>query len=651
MRRTSSTELIPLRITVLGLLLAAVASPFPAAGAESTVAVTVSAVATGRTPAVIAYNMGENLPGSNVTSWLRYSEMNGARFWWSQDAWPADPPAWRDGPNGLARFESERTRLRADPLGGADRAAHGATIAQVYGGVTPEIVGHCYSLSELHRLGTEVLVMMGRSPRRVSFARADGEPDWFGRWAYWRGVYLNAFYLAEHYGVARFQLFNEPDHPNSLPLTQAGYLERLQLGSDAVQAAVADVNRVFGRSLQVQVSAPVSAGLMVFQARSGRADTRDAATGWGELIMRHRHDDFPGRGDASWPLFHTYAFQNYGRDPGRIATGLPELRGLIAGANGGTALPIIVSEMNVSTAANFSKTRDTLDTPSYYAAFGAVAAAYVNAGIDEIYVFRLTQNAYEGAGGVKKNGTHFIRADDPLKNILGSTKGAEAVRLLMRGFKGARVRFAPPVAASADVHALAAREAGTGAYSLLLANLKSARTLAIDLRAWSLPAGALAVVDEVSVAHHGDVRQVQALPADGQLALPMAADAVTLLTIWPRLRAAPWVAAATRAEAGRWQLPAGALTEGRQFLAVRATAPATARVRVYGGTADPAHADLLGQITVGPAAGEALVDVTRYLTALRGNPAVFQFVPDRPGDEGNGFEVTAVELRAFGEGR
>ncbi len=645
--------LLPARRGTISRWTLAAASWFVAPGLwaqepAATVAVTVSAAPVGRTPAVIGYNMGDNLPGSNVTSWLRYSELNGARFWWSQDAWPSNPPAWPAGSANLARFTEARAHLRADPLAGGDRAAHATAIAQAYGGVTTGMVGECYSLSELHRLGAEVLVMMSRSASRAPFDLADGTPDWSGRWSYWRGVYLNAFYVAQHYGAARFQLFNEPDHPNSLPLTQAAYLKKMQLGSDAAQAAVADVNRRFGRSLRAQVSAPVSAGLLVFQARTGRPDTRDAVVGWGELLLRHRTDDFPARSEWAWPLFHTYAFQNYGREPGRIATGLPELRGLIARANAGTPLPIIVSEMNVSTAANFSKTTATLDTPAYYAAFGAVAAAYVNAGIDEIYVFRLTQNFYEGAGGVKKNGTHFIAADDSRKNILGNTKGAEAVRLLMRGFAGARVRLAPPAAASPDVHTVAARDATTGAYTLLAANLKQARNLALDLAAWHLPAGTLAVIDEVSAAHHGDVRRSTALPADGRLTLELDADSVALVTVWPRHRGAPQVVAATKSTDSQWQVSAAAAPAGsRRLLAVRAAAQSTARLRVYGGTGDPARADLLGQITLGPSAREAVVDVTRYVQASAGATPVFQFVPDDPQIGATTFALESVELRTF----
>jgi len=77
----------------LFLALAALGSARLAVG--ETLVVTASATPAGRTPGLIAYNMGENLPGSNVTSWLRYSEMNGPRFRVSQEAGPADPARGR----------------------------------------------------------------------------------------------------------------------------------------------------------------------------------------------------------------------------------------------------------------------------------------------------------------------------------------------------------------------------------------------------------------------------------------------------------------------------------------------------------------------------------------------------------------------------
>ena len=495
---------------------------------------TVSATVVGCTPAVIGYNLGENYPGSNVSSWLRYSETNGARIFFSSAAWPAAPAAWSDGPADEARFRAAVAALRAAGPDQAVRAEHAAAIAKAYGGTTPQTTGACFTLSESHRLGAHILVMLGHSTRGLPFDRADGTPDWFGRWTYWRSVYLNAAYLAENYDVERFQLFNEPNHPNSASLSQADYMRRMQIGSDAIQVAIADVNRRLGRQLHVQISAPVSAGILVLRARPERAE-RDAVTGWGELLFRHWHDSFPGASQPNPTLFHTYAFQAYTRDAVRLAEELATLREQIdTAAAASPTVPLIVSECNVSTAANFLKTTDTLDTPAYYAALGAIGTAYVNAGLTEMYVFRLTQANNFGGGDIKKNGTHVVNNAGPLKNILRATKAAEVVRLLARGCKGARERLAPPAGTNDKLFATAAHDTVTGTWHLLLANVGADRTLALDLSAWQLPAGCFYQVEEVSGSRDGEVSAKGQLAADGPFPLRLPAASVVLLALDPR---------------------------------------------------------------------------------------------------------------------
>lgn len=499
--------------------------------AASATQLTVSASVVGRTPAVIGYNLGENYPGSNVSAWLRYSETNGARIFYSSAAWPAAPAAWTDGPADEARFRAAVAALRSAGPDPAVRAEHAAAMARTYGGVTPETTGACFTLSESHRLGAHILAMLGHSTRGLPLDRADGTPDWFSRWTYWRGVYLNAAYLAENYDVERFQLFNEPNHANSASLSQADYVRRMQIGSDAIQAAVADVNHRLGRRLRAQVSAPVSAGILVMRARPERGE-RDAKTGWGELLFRHRHDSFPGGSQADPVLFHAYAFQAYTRDAVRLAGELSTLRAQLDSA-GGQDVPLIVSEFNVSTAANFLKTKDTLDTPAYYAALGAISTAYVNAGLTEMYVFRLTQANNLGGGDIKKNGTHVVDNAGPLKNILRATKAAEVVRLVARGCRGARERLAPPAGANEQLFASATHDPATGTRHLLLANVGPERTVPIDFSTWHLPAGCYYQAEEVSSDRDGEISARGRLAADGRLSLRLPANSVVLLALDP----------------------------------------------------------------------------------------------------------------------
>lgn len=207
----------------------------------------VSAEPNGFTPNLIGYNMSVHEPGNNVSGWLRSSEINSARHWWSQKSWPAPPARWRNRDQTLDHFNQQRAQLRGDPR--QELAALTRIIVADRGPPPPGTLGHLFSLSEMIKNDITPLVQLNHNTRTIPFDRPDGSPDWHGRWTYWRGVYLNAFYLAATYGVERFQLFNEPDYPNSEPISQTEYVRRLQIGSDALHAAIADVNQRAGRNL------------------------------------------------------------------------------------------------------------------------------------------------------------------------------------------------------------------------------------------------------------------------------------------------------------------------------------------------------------------------------------------------------------------
>jgi hypothetical protein len=103
----------------------------------------------------------------------------------------------------------------------------------------------------------------------------------------------------------------------------------------------------------------------------------------------------------------------------------------------------------------------------------------------------------------------------------------------MRGFAGGRTRFATAAVSDPAIRTLAARDDRSGGHFLLVTNLAAARTLTLDLRPWDLPANALVLVEEVSAAHHGDVRFAQVLGADRTVLLALAADSLALVSIFP----------------------------------------------------------------------------------------------------------------------
>lgn len=201
--------------------------------------VKVSGKPNGLTPHLIGYNLSDYDPGNNVSPWLRYNEINTGRSGWKGDAWPTVPARWEDADNTLARFESERDALRANPAEGLKDLT--ANILDEHGTPPEGTIGLLHHLSEMKKNGFTNLVQLNHTESKYPFERADGSPDWHGRWSYWRGMYLLGTYLGTTYGVERFQLFNEPDL--NKPISQADYLRRHQIGADALQCAFADLNR------------------------------------------------------------------------------------------------------------------------------------------------------------------------------------------------------------------------------------------------------------------------------------------------------------------------------------------------------------------------------------------------------------------------
>lgn len=540
------------------------------------VVVEVPPTVVGATPDLIGYNMGENFPGSGVSYWLEYAGMNAARFWWPHDAWAERPRAGRDAPDSEEAMRAEQAALRSDPM--AVSRAHEAVVAKYFGEVPAGTVGQVFSLSELRRLGVTVLSPINHRPREWPFDRADGSPDWFQRWSYWRGVYLNAFYLARFYDVHRFQLFNEPDHRHSLPLTQDEFLRRLQVGSDAVRAAIEDVNRLTGKNLVARLSAPVSAGIEVYLPRSDRPDTRDLERGWGQMIMRARADEYPARAVPGAPLFDDYAIQFYSRNANYALGGITRLRAAMMEDTGGHPPRIIASEMNVSTAANFAKTELTLDSPEYYGAWGRLAIEAMQADLREIYVFRLTQTANLGGGQVKKNGTHIIDLQDPLNPITRLTRGGAVARLFMQTMTGARERMVPPPGLPEPIAAQAARDPKSGEVTMLIAN-PGTEKVSLDLRwtQWPELNGARVEVAEVSTLAHGGLTGLETLGPDGSLWLDLEPAANLALRLVPNPAALSEGPSYELAADGRWPVSGPAPTYVRVVTA-RTEAPAILRV-------------------------------------------------------------------------
>jgi hypothetical protein len=383
-------------------------------------------------------------------------------------------------------------------------------------------------------LGVDPVVEMHRSSAAYPFDPAGTLAGWGDRWEQWQHFYAQAFYLAKNFDVRRFQMYNEPNH-SSNDISQAEYLERLRLSSDAVQAAVADVNAIYGKSLDVQMHAPVTAGgSSVFNQRPG-GDARDDVTGWGELVMQNLHTNYLGQTDPGFQLIDTYAVQLYNMDGPSFANELQTVKNLVNGGAGGAPVRFAITEFGVHTAAVFENTTETMDSPVKFSTLGSILSNLANAQVEELYLqkFSLTQD--DSASGVKKNGLHYVDNDVAPYDIGDTTKGGEVSRLFNRGFAGAYELMAKPTATGVGASSLqlaAAHNTQAGRYSLLSSNLASASaSVNLNLSNWGIPPGAIVTVEEVSSERHGEVRQLIQMSASGQISLTQPGQSVFLITV------------------------------------------------------------------------------------------------------------------------
>lgn len=465
----------------------------------------------GKTPDSVGYNCGHFLPDSNTASWWRYSGVNAARIWAPPSIVEGkdDNDVWGDGVASLADFQRRRRELREKPLD--PEFINWDHFRQRY--AQQRAVGNVMLLDPVLKFfvahDIKPLVVIHRPEEQYRWAAADTERGWADRWEHWQHFYAQAFYLASKYGVERFQMYNEPDLPR-LTIPQDHYLERLQFASDAVQAAVSDVNRRERKSLVAQMQAPVTSGGSVdFHATPGK-DPRDDERGWGEMLVQNRHRTYAGRVDPKFTLFQTYAYQQYNLKAADFGREIAKLRELFNKESGGEPIRFALTEFNPHTASLWETSPNNLDTPSKLARFGALLASLANNQPNELYIFKFSQTGWTRPGienAVKKNGCHYVDNGAEPFNIGDSTKGGEVVRLFAKGFAGGRELLAVNCERK-DLYASASRDEA-GRYSLLVANESSREApLRIDVSAWKLADDSLLEIEQVSADRHGEVVQV-----------------------------------------------------------------------------------------------------------------------------------------------
>jgi hypothetical protein len=497
----------------------------------------------GPTPGLLGYNSGHFLTNSNTKDWWRYAGVNGGRVFLSpSEIEPSDDLSpVGDGVNSEATFLSRKAALRADPLNTTNINWTGASVFNIrYANKDLYPNNHIvpnYTFSEMRKLGIRVCAQITAGESRFPIANAN---DWAGKWELWQHYYAQAFYLGRYFEVERYQMFNEPNHSSANGLTIENHLLRLQLVSDAVQSALADVNTRYGKSLSPRILAPVTAG---------SADGSYA--GWGESAVTNRHLNFLGQTDTNFWLIHVYDYHQYGSSPSTFGSDLANLHGfLTADMSPEPRFPTAISEFNTDTGANFDTQTETLDSPAKYSRFGAICVNLLANGMDEFYAFKFSQTERDPPTTypVAKNAMHYVDNTNAPYHVGGITKAGEVYRLFNKAFTAGRNRLNTTKGSGAtgfDVHA--SYDPVRKRYHLLsVNNTANATNIDFVLSALPVPVGNRVLLEEVSESNYGSGNLWASVPTNQTVvAGSQGSNSVWLLTVPVEPQAAEQIVNAT----------------------------------------------------------------------------------------------------------
>lgn len=347
--------------------------------------VTVGKDVVGNSMKYVAYNQGYYMPGSNVSGWLEYSNVNSLRVWTSMSDYVPEETVWNQKDmSTLEQFETYKQELRNSPeknhfiqwtpILERCRKQQFSTNSMVFE----------YTLKELKRLNIEVVLQMNST---------DFDGTWGNKWKQWQRFYALAFYAAKEGDVEMFAMQNEPNHRHSGPMKITQYVDAMKIVSDAIYCAVQDVNRLYGKHLKSRFVGPVTAG--------------SNANWWAEVVKSLRLDyrGLPLNRD----LLDIFSTHSYNLPAAGYASKVSDIRKIIMENHPlNHSLPIVYTETGRWMNAYLIDKHETMDSPSLFTEW---AGEYTNNTLNQGYgmwAFKFANTASGTYPRGIKSGHHLI---------------------------------------------------------------------------------------------------------------------------------------------------------------------------------------------------------------------------------------------------
>ncbi|MEO7309577.1 MAG: discoidin domain-containing protein [Chitinophagaceae bacterium] len=351
---------------------------------DATISVTNKVV--GKTLKYVGYNQGYYMPGSNVSGWLEYSNVNSLRVWATMNSFVPDTAVQVDKTlTSIAEFDKRKSELRKAPENNAfihwnqllplyDLPDSSSTNAMVFN----------YALSELKRLGIDVVLQMGGT---------DFEDNWTNKWKQWQRYYALAYHAAKQGDVTMFAMQNEPNHRNSGPMKLEQWIMGMQIVSDAVHCAVQDVNKQYAKRLTPKFVGPVTAG---------------NNPEWWAAVAKNIRTDYHGK-TVDKDLLEIFSTHSYNSPAAGYETRIQNIEKTLRDNHpNGDSLPVVYTEIGRWMNAYLIDKEETMDSPSLFTEWAGIYSNNMKNGGYGMWAFKFANTASSTYPRGIKSGHHFI---------------------------------------------------------------------------------------------------------------------------------------------------------------------------------------------------------------------------------------------------
>lgn len=362
--------------------------------------IVVKNISTGVSLKYVGYNQGYYFPGSNVSGWIEYSNVNSLRVWTSLNAFVPESAVQVDNSvNNIEEFDKRKNQLRKNPeqnnylnwnqlLPLYDRPDYSSTNGMIFN----------YALKELKRLGVDVVLQIGST---------DFEDNWGNKWKQWQRYYALVYYAAKQGNVCMFALQNEPNHRNSGPMKLEQWIMAMQIVSDAIHCAIEDVNKKYNKTLNPKLVGPVTAG---------------QNTDWWAVVSKMIRTDYHGN-TINKDLLQIFSTHSYNSPAVGYESRVSNIRKIIQDNHPqGKSLPIVYTEIGRWMNAYLIDKEETMDSPSLFTEWAGIYSNNMKNGAYGMWAFKFANTASSTYPRGIKSGHHFTWqgkriVEDAYKNI------------------------------------------------------------------------------------------------------------------------------------------------------------------------------------------------------------------------------------------